>query len=303
MTEESRGETRAASDSSGFFALLAAWTAVILYLRVRPGDAFASAAAVLPVSSIASWGWLGIVPGVLLFGSLRASGRTEVVVIPEISGVAIAAALGGWIASQGVFAIPLVGRGESLAAPFAAMFTAAWILNRIVSPGEDPLALLRELLPTNPTLWLRDATFALGACCALLAVLSIAVLGAGALRPGLMAGLELNSSDFSFRNDLVEILIAVAAMPLLEEFVFRAGLIGWLRRRRLPIPAAVAVSALFFALAHLQPGLVWARGLGGLFMGWLYVRTGRLAAPFLLHAATNCGILFAARAAQAAGWI
>lgn len=97
--------------------------------------------------------------------------------------------------------------------------------------------------------------------------------------------------------------LLIAVYPLLEEFVFRGLLQGyllekaWARRRAGPVTAANAVTAIVFALSH------WPRGgvlltfgvLGpGLIFGYFRERHGGLATPVLLHAWYNACIVIAA---------
>jgi len=96
----------------------------------------------------------------------------------------------------------------------------------------------------------------------------------------------------------------VLLMPLLEEFVFRSGLQGWLLERRalarrlpsarLGISGANLIASIVFAAAHLwtQPPL-WAAliFLPSLVFGHLYERRQSIAGPVLVHAFYNAGFL------------
>jgi hypothetical protein len=97
------------------------------------------------------------------------------------------------------------------------------------------------------------------------------------------------------RTSVVRILLllAVVAGPVAEEIFFRGLLYGWLRGR-IGIPAGLLVSALFFALLHMDAVAFFPiLGLGLLF-GWVYERTGSLAAPIAIHIFHNSGMLFVA---------
>ena len=105
---------------------------------------------------------------------------------------------------------------------------------------------------------------------------------------------------------------------LWEEIAFR-GVLQAMLRRVMSEPAAIAVTSGVFGLWHVRPtagalrvnGLADGRGrtvagvaagvavtaAGGAALSWLRARSGRLAAPVLLHAAINCGGLAAAWAA------
>lgn len=97
--------------------------------------------------------------------------------------------------------------------------------------------------------------------------------------------------------------LLIAVYPILEEFVFRGFLQGylleksWARRCIGPVTAANALTAIAFALSH------WPRGgallafgvLGpGLIFGFFRERHGGLATPILLHAWYNACMVIAA---------
>jgi uncharacterized protein len=114
---------------------------------------------------------------------------------------------------------------------------------------------------------------------------------------------------------------AVVRIPvgtvLWEEVAFR-GVLQAALRRMMPEPAAIAVTSGVFGLWHIRPtaGALRVNGLaggrrqavtgvaagvavttaGGVLFSWLRARSGRLAAPVLLHLTINCGGLLAARA-------
>lgn len=93
-----------------------------------------------------------------------------------------------------------------------------------------------------------------------------------------------------------EVALMVLWVPLVEELVFRVGLGGFFRRG-LGVVLGGYVSALLFALVHGLPGFAELfRGnlglpLGPLLLGLaneaLYVKSGRIAPIFFLHAACN----------------
>lgn len=88
------------------------------------------------------------------------------------------------------------------------------------------------------------------------------------------------------------ILGAGVVAPLAEELFYRGMLFAAMRRRFSLWPAA-GLSSVVFALSHLQSSLdgyilVIAIILPlGIFLAWLYERTGTLAAPMAAHAAYN----------------
>ena len=82
---------------------------------------------------------------------------------------------------------------------------------------------------------------------------------------------------------------AVTAMvlaPLFEETLFRGVLLPVLARHWGP-PIAVLMSALVFGLAHLSLGELVPLLVLGVGLGWLRLRTGRLAPCVLMHGLWN----------------
>jgi membrane protease YdiL (CAAX protease family) len=75
--------------------------------------------------------------------------------------------------------------------------------------------------------------------------------------------------------------------PIAEEVFYRGLLLGGLRRRGLPPWAAITVSALLFALSHLQGLQLPALVLFGAAAAWLVHRTGRLGPAIAAHMAFN----------------
>lgn len=106
--------------------------------------------------------------------------------------------------------------------------------------------------------------------------------------PDALGGLAFTTT-FVPRYQLVELALSILFIPFLEELLFRAGLIGWLKRY-LPGTACILISAAAFAVLHGQPAMMWARGAAGIALGWLYLRRGNIVAPTALHALMNGSI-------------
>jgi len=88
--------------------------------------------------------------------------------------------------------------------------------------------------------------------------------------------------------------IAVAALavaPLAEEMLFRGVILTGFLRRYGTVRATV-YTAILFAVIHLNPCQIGAAFVGGLFLGWLYVRTGSLWPCVAMHAVYNSQCLF-----------
>ncbi len=156
----------------------------------------------------------------------------------------------------------------------AALVAAGWTVAR------RPLATLVPLRPFSPRLLAPIAVFAIGA-------------GIVASELDNLLRHLLPAPDFLLQMR-VELLtgglgalfaLAVAA-PLSEELLFRGLILDGLRRRY-PAGKAIVLSAVLFALAHLNPyQLAIAFGLG-LFLAWLVLRTGSLWPAIWAHAGAN----------------
>jgi len=89
------------------------------------------------------------------------------------------------------------------------------------------------------------------------------------------------------------LLLVAAVGPIAEEVFFRGVFYRWIRTR-LGVSKGLLLSALFFALLHNDVVAFFPiLGLGILF-GWVYEKTGSLAAPMAVHVFHNTGMLFIA---------
>ncbi len=85
-------------------------------------------------------------------------------------------------------------------------------------------------------------------------------------------------------------VLAVAAAPLFEEFLFR-GLLFTGLRRSVPPALAILASAAIFAIIH-PPVSAVPVFFAGLAAAWVFERTRFLLAPILAHAVYNAAMLF-----------
>jgi CAAX protease family protein len=96
---------------------------------------------------------------------------------------------------------------------------------------------------------------------------------------------------------LLALLVTAVAAPICEEIFFR-GMLFRLLRRRMPLSAAVVLSAIAFGLAHASPAISWALLPVFVYMGIvlaaLYARTGLLSNTILLHGLNNALVTIAA---------
>lgn len=92
----------------------------------------------------------------------------------------------------------------------------------------------------------------------------------------------------SFDPLFVALVVPTVALlaPACEELLFRGALYGWLRVR-LPVLAAVPISAAVFGGAHLIPPLFPYLFVFGVIAALLYQRTGSTLNTFLMHAGQN----------------
>jgi membrane protease YdiL (CAAX protease family) len=85
-------------------------------------------------------------------------------------------------------------------------------------------------------------------------------------------------------------LTASVAAPIFEETLFRGFLLPSLTRY-LPTWGAIALSALIFAVAHLNLSEVLPLATLGVVLGVVYTRTRNLLSSMLLHGLWNSGTL------------
>ena len=89
---------------------------------------------------------------------------------------------------------------------------------------------------------------------------------------------------------LLALLVTAVAAPVCEEIFFR-GMLFRLLGRRMPVSAAVVISATAFGLAHASPAVSWALlptfAYMGIVLGALYARTGVLTNTVMLHGLNN----------------
>lgn len=75
--------------------------------------------------------------------------------------------------------------------------------------------------------------------------------------------------------------------PLAEEVVFRGAILRSLLEKFSKPWIAIAISALLFALIHLNPAQLPHAFVVGLLLGWMYWRTGSIIPGVLLHVVNN----------------
>lgn len=194
---------------------------------------------------------------------------------------------------------------------FAVVIALAWT---VVSA--DILRPLLDVQSIRSVPYLRSGLVTLGDAIVMLALTSLAArkwpgamlalagLGRGPLRPALWAALSLGPSVALYlaiatpgKFEASDILWLSVGSPFLEEVIYRGLAVGVLMRLcGWPFLAAALLPAAFFGIAHIAQGealmeiagVVAITGLGGLFFGWLFVRWGfNLWPPIFLHMGMN----------------
>lgn len=96
-----------------------------------------------------------------------------------------------------------------------------------------------------------------------------------------------NEFDMILRDRWGYLAIGLLA-PLSEEIVFRGAILKrLLQSPRLSTWAAIALSALLFALIHMNPAQMPHAFVIGLLLGWMYWRTGSILPGMAFHWANN----------------
>ena len=101
----------------------------------------------------------------------------------------------------------------------------------------------------------------------------------------------LTDSQNNLPKFLLWTTLAIAA-PFFEEYLFRGFLLPSLTKL-LPVWGAIALSAFFFALAHLNLADIIPLTTLGIVMGFVYWRSKNLLSSMLLHCLWNSGSFFA----------
>ena len=87
-------------------------------------------------------------------------------------------------------------------------------------------------------------------------------------------------------NPFTACLAIVVVAPMVEEILFRGLMFGALEKR-LPISVVIVVSALLFALAHLQISYIVPIFCMGVVLGWIRWKSGSLGPSMLIHSLNN----------------
>ncbi len=75
--------------------------------------------------------------------------------------------------------------------------------------------------------------------------------------------------------------------PIIEEFIFREGVLGYMLRGGVNKWVAISASALAFGIIHINPAQVPFAAAMGFIFGIIYYKTGNIVIPCLLHMINN----------------
>ncbi len=92
-------------------------------------------------------------------------------------------------------------------------------------------------------------------------------------------------NTFAYDTSLLKILVMVILAPLLEEYIFRKQIID--RTKIYGEKTAVILSGLLFGLFHTNMFQFFYAFFVGILFAYIYVRTGRLRYPVLIHGIVN----------------
>lgn len=75
--------------------------------------------------------------------------------------------------------------------------------------------------------------------------------------------------------------------PIIEEFIFREGILGYMLKNGMNKWGAITASALIFGIIHMNPAQIpFAAGMGFI-LGIIYYKTGNIVIPCMLHILNN----------------
>lgn len=88
-------------------------------------------------------------------------------------------------------------------------------------------------------------------------------------------------------NTTLGVLAIAVIGPIVEELVFRAGVLGYLVRNGMDSRLAIAISAIVFGLIHFNPAQIPAATIIGVLLGILYVKSHSIVLTSIVHILNN----------------
>lgn len=92
--------------------------------------------------------------------------------------------------------------------------------------------------------------------------------------------------QMTFKKDIFSIITVVVAAPILEEILCRGIILRGLLERYSSFKA-ILISAIFFAVIHMNPWQALPAFASGLFIGWVYYKTKSIIPGIIIHATIN----------------
>lgn len=143
-----------------------------------------------------------------------------------------------------------------------------------------------------------------GAVCALLAAAGTLVTAfwadaIGALLPPMPPAFAEAMASLTNGNIWLNLLCVSIMAPLFEEWLCRGMVLRGLLGNKMSPALAIIISAVFFALIHLNPWQAVPAFLLGLLFGYVYYKTGSLKLTMLMHCVNNT---FAVAVSRVEGW-
>lgn len=98
---------------------------------------------------------------------------------------------------------------------------------------------------------------------------------------------EMEDVFLGMSNTLVGALSISVVGPIIEEFIFREGILGYMLRNGVNKWGAIVASALVFGIIHLNPAQVPFAAAMGIILGIIYYKTGNIVLTCILHIVNN----------------
>jgi hypothetical protein len=98
---------------------------------------------------------------------------------------------------------------------------------------------------------------------------------------------DMEDLFISMSHTLVGALSISLVGPIIEELIFREGILGYMLRHGVNKWGAITASALVFGLIHLNPAQIPFAAAMGFVLGLIYYKTGNIVIPCILHILNN----------------
>lgn len=164
----------------------------------------------------------------------------------------------------------------------SSIFLGSILVSGIVTVGIIAMLKMiewREVLNIQAIRW---KTGWLAVIAALLGIYSLNIAAEMLALPDLMENTFINMAS----TPLGWLTIGIAG-PIVEEFVFRESVLGYMLRHQVKPWTAIILSAFIFGIIHLNPAQIpFAIGIG-LVLGVIYYKTGNIVLTSIIHIVNN----------------